>query len=260
MDGLADRIDHIVIETVDEERLFSFLHGVLGLPTAWPLAQWGALREAGVGAGNCNIGCNHRINPAGPSAPTLTMIALQPKEPLDAVHAELGRRGLQPSEPSAGNALDLPAEAAFEPWRQGWAISVVWSGPEFPMAFFCAYAHDMDARASSEREAFEASGGGPFGITGLNAVVIRTPDPPHAARAWANLLGDGALAAEDLLRTPGGPELRLRPGEPGAGLVFGVRSLDQAASAAAERQLPHQAGPRIQLDPRGCLGLDIAFE
>ena len=117
----------------------------------------------------------------------------------------------------------MPAEEPFEPWRRGWAIVVVWAGPSFPMAFFCAYDHDMDARAALERKAFEASGGGPFGITGLNAVVIRTPDPARAARAWAKVLGDDALVAENLLGLPGSPELRLCPGEPATGLVFGVR-------------------------------------
>lgn len=260
MDGLASRVDHVVIETGNEDELFSFLHERMGLPVAWPLARWAGLHEGGIGAGNCNIGCNHLINPGRDVTPALTLIALQPAGTVDAVLAELSSRSLAPSEPMTANALDLPETGAFDPWRRGWTTIMVWGGPDLPMPLFCDYDHDMDERAACELANFEAEEGGPFGITALRAVEVSTPDVPRATRAWTVVLGENAVVGEDVLALPGSPELRFRVGAPSTGLLFGVRSLDQAASAAADRYLSYETGRQVRLDPADTLGLNIAFE
>ena len=55
--AIVRRVDHVIIETADEAALFQLFTGTLGLPIAWPVAQWGRYHEGGASVGCCNIGC-----------------------------------------------------------------------------------------------------------------------------------------------------------------------------------------------------------
>jgi hypothetical protein len=260
LDQVGRRVDHVVIETGDEEALFSFFIDVVGLPMAWPVAQWGFIREGGVGVGNCNLGCNHVLDPNSDPTPTVRAVAFEPAAEVPAIVAELQQRGLAPTEPVASGPIDLPDTEPFAPWQRGWTNVMVLGGPLSPLPFICAYDHDVVERARAERMRLDATGGGPLGITDLRALVIHTDDVDAAAATWAALLGPTALVGSAVLALPGGPELRIRAGASPPALVFGVRSVSDAAAGARELGIGCEPGEQIQLDPADALGLDIRLE
>lgn len=257
---VSRRVDHVVIEADDEEELFSFFTDVLGLPTAWPVAKWGFIHEGGVGVGNCNLGCNHTLDPNADPTPTVRAIALEPAGALPAVVEELERRGLTLTEPMASGPIALPDTEPFAPWQRGWTTVMIFGAPLDPLPFICAYDHDVEERARAEGVTFDATHGGAFGITDLRAVIVHTDDVDGVTASWATLLGHEALKDNAVLALPEGPELRIRHGTSPPALVFGVRSVDDAAGAARSLGISCESGEQIRLDPADALGLDIRLE
>jgi hypothetical protein len=255
---IATGIDHVIVEALDNRAVYRFFTEVLALPSAWPLAQWGEIHEAGVNLGSCNIGCNHQ--PAGnDSAPTVRMIALEPAHPIPVVIDMLSERGLVPTEALVSGVIEhLPDEEPFKPWRQGFTNVGVFGDGLDTLPFICAYDHDVEERHRSQLAQLESSGGGVLGITGLTAVILHTDDVAALGASWECLLGSQARVATDRLTPNRGPELHLATGDAPPALVLGVHSASDAATALHEVGInSHQQGEVLKLDPADTVGLDI---
>ncbi len=248
----------MVVEVGDEQALFEFLTGTLALPTAWPMAQWGLIREAGVGLGNCNIGCNHPLDPNSDPSAAVRAIAFEPASAIVEVVAELRRRGLSPTEPIASGPIDVPQEEQFDPWRRGWTNVIVMGGPLDPLPFVCAYDHDVVARLHDEQARFDDLGGGRLGVTGLRAVIVHTDDVDREAASWAALLGPATSGRPTAFKLTSGPELWIEPGEGPPALLLGVRSMKPAIEALDSLGIGHEDRTGdVRLQPTATMGLDL---
>lgn len=248
----------MVIETGDEERLFDFLHTAIGLPVAWPVAQWGTFHEGGVSLGNCNLGCNHQSDPRSSSTPTVRMVAFEPNDAAPAVIEELTRRQLTPSDAMPSGAIEwLPDVEPYAPWRSGWTNVVMLDGPRNPMPFVCAYHHDVRARVHRDEARLAAAAGGRLGITGLIAVLVHSGDVAEDTAAWQRLLGPPSPERPGAFTLAAGAELWLRSGSGPPALVLGVRSLAAAATALTQLGISYAGEDELYLDPSDALGLDL---
>lgn len=255
---IATRIDHVVVEALDNRAVFRFFSDVLGLPAAWPLARWGEIHEGGINLGSCNIGCNHQPQSEG-SAPTVRMIALEPAQPMPSVIEMLRQRGLVPSEALVSGVIEhLPDEEPFTPWRRGFTNVAVFGDQLQTLPFMCAYDHDVDQRHRSQLEQLASSGGGPLRITGLSAVILHTGEVSRLGASWESLLGSRARVRPDRFAPARGPELHLAPGDAPPALLLSVHSTRHAAAVLRELRINvHEQAETLRLDPADTLGLDI---
>jgi hypothetical protein len=251
-------VDHVVVEAGDEHALFDLLTGTLGLPTAWPMAQWGLVHEAGVGLGNCNIGCNHPLDLNSDPRATVRAIAFEPAGTIAEVVEELGRRGLSPSAPMWSGPIAVPEQEAFEPWRRGWTTVLVIGGPRDPLPFVCAYEHDTAARRHDDKARLDAVHGGPLGITGLRAVIVHADDLHQEAEAWTALVGSPLGDRPTAFEMMNGPEVRIESGTGPPALLLGVRSMRTALDALDSMGFGHEErSDHVRLEPAALMGLDI---
>jgi hypothetical protein len=250
------RIDHIVVEAEDEAELFELLTDRLGLPVAWPHARWGPIREGGVGLGNCNLGCNHPLDPASDPSAAVRAIALEPGGSITDSADELDRLGIPHTPPLLTGVIDVPANGQFEPWRQGWSSVLLLEPGLDPVAFLCAYDHDVDARRRDQQRQLDMARGGRLGITALQAVLVPV-ERERAARAWSSLL-ESACGPAGLL-ADGGPDLQIAPDCDATCLVLGVRSRRVAARGLTELGIGYDttASGELHLDPDALMGLHL---
>lgn len=255
---IATGIDHVVVEALDNRAVYRFFSDILGLPTAWPLAQWGGIHEGGINLGTCNIGCNHQAKTNDP-APTVRMIALEPAHPLPTVIDMLDQRGFVPSEALVSGVIEhLPDEEPFTPWRQGFTSVAVFADGLSPLPFICAYDHDIVQRHRWQVEQLASSGGGALHITGLSAIILHTDDVPGVGASWESLLGTRARVGRDRLAPARGPELHLAPGHAPPTLLLSVHSARHAEATLHALGINfHERAETLQLDSADTLGLDI---
>lgn len=252
------RIDHVVVEAADEQALFDLLTGDLGLPVAWPVAQWGLIHEGGVGLGNCNLGCNHPFDPASAPGATVRALALEPAAPLADALASLERRGVAVTEPMPSGTIDVPDEPMFDPWRRGWHNALVHTAGMHPTAFVCDYDHDTAARRRQDRARLDTANGGRLGVTDLRQVVVHADDVDAAVEMWRPLLGD---PHEHGTFSPGdGPQVSFRQGSEPPALLLGVGSIAAAGAALGRLGIGHSLDGttgEVHLDPDDVGGLDL---
>jgi hypothetical protein len=219
MTGVVSRVDHVVIEAGGEQAVFDFFHATLGLPVAWPMAQWGMIHEGGINVGNCNIGCNHKLDPNSPDEPRIAAVAFEPQGGIESALRELDARGLAHSDALPSGEIDVP----FEPWNAGFTNALIFNPT--PLSFICEYHHDTAQRRRAQEEAFAAHPN-PLGITGVEGVWCNTTQ----VNAWDVFFSDGP---------PDGPWIAWddsigagSPSDEWWDLMFRVDSLEKAATAA----------------------------
>jgi hypothetical protein len=215
MTRVVSRIDHIVIEAGDEQAVFDFFHITLGLPIAWPMAQWGPIHEGGINLGNCNIGCNHKLDPNAPDEPRIAAVAFEPHGGIDRALAAMDDLGLDHTPPMPSGPID----GAPEPWKAGWTNALILNPT--PISFLCEYNHDANARRRAEAEAFAAHPN-PLGICGLRAIGLDTSDMDGWRALTRGVADDVSIICDATGR------------DAYYGLSFYVESLD-GATAEAER-------------------------
>lgn len=64
---VVKKVDHITISSTDAPGLFNFFTRELGLPVAWPLAEYPGFTTGGVQAGNVNIESLHMGKSGAPA-------------------------------------------------------------------------------------------------------------------------------------------------------------------------------------------------
>ena len=254
---MVRRIDHVLVEAADEDALVAYLTDELGLPLAWPVAQWGFIREGGVGLGNANVGCNHQLDPNSDPKATLRALAFEPAGSVDAAIAELGRRGLGSTDAMPTGPLDLPDELAFAPWRAGWTVAMPIGAPWDPVPFLCAYNHNVDERRRDDQAGLDAVDGGRLGVVELRAIVVPVDDTERAQAEWAALLSPIPQSQPGHFQPADGPAMIVRAGKGPAALLLGVRSLSAAERALRDIGIGYTGRDELRLDPADALGLDI---
>ena len=214
MTGPIRRVDHVYVELSEPQPVFEALTGPLGLPTAWPYAEYGgAFASGGVYLGDLIL----ETVSFGRGGDGLRQgIALTPHPDLPTARTELTGRG-------------IPVDADV-PFHAGERL--LWTNADLPglsgpglHVFVCEYA--LDARAWWDRCAAElaASGGGAVRVRRVEEIVVASPGV-DAALHWARVMP----FAE-------GPSLRIEPGAADArrgGIAsLRVRADDPAAAEAA---------------------------
>lgn len=259
MSAIVHQIDHIIIEAADEQAVFDWFTQTLGLPVAWPVGQWGPIHEGGACVGEVNLGCNHLMDPASDPWPAIRAIALQPVGGYEVVLPELDVRGIDYSAPMVEPGWS-PADPLLAPWNEGWTNRLVMGWREgTPVAFFCLYHHDSDARRAREVERLRSEMGGRLGITRLQELIVESSDVAADLAGWRNLLQPATEQEPGLFRIGRGPDLRVVPGDTDRylALVFKVESQVRAAAALDELGIAYEKDELIRLDPADALGLDV---
>jgi hypothetical protein len=259
MEPVVSRIDHIVIESEDEQGFFDLLTKRLGLPVAWPMKHWGLVHEAGVAVGDTNIGCNHRLDPNAPAEPTIAAVAFDPVTDIASSIAELDRRGVPHSELLPSGRLDVGDDPLCSPWNEGWTNALVFAAT--PVAFICDYHHDCDARRAEQR-ARSSHPTNALGIKGIKSVVVSTTDLERESERWRSFLAPAKEPFPGRFQFASGPALHLIPGDTDsyAGLELRVSSMKGAIARAAESGIKFaQTSRRLQIHPDEVMGLSIAL-
>jgi hypothetical protein len=211
--------------------------------------------EGAAAGGGCNIGVGHAD---GETA--LAAVALDPSESPALAQEAVRARGFSTSELLDSGTLAVPDEEPYQPWSAGWVDMAVEEWGHIPAPFACSYRHDRRARRRAEAERFAETGGGPLGITGVAAIVLKSAEPGALLDRWTRLLQPGPRIVGRCLHLGDGPALDVREGASGGAITFGVRSLRGALAALAHAGVEAHPVPgtgEVRLDPAATAGLDI---
>lgn len=247
------QLDHMMIEAEDPTALFRLFSEGFGLPVAWEFGDYGELWSGGVCAGNLNLEfCRFKE------------IRFGQREGWDFEEglARMGGLAFEPTMP-VSEAVSLLAQWGV-PFGGG-STSENWTDLEVKglldlpgIVFLSEFHFDHDAWQAGHREAFNACGGGPLGLVGVQEVLVGVRDVADASPAWGRLLRDlppvdtAAWCVADHLA------LRLVPWgkDEVASLMLRVNSLEAAVGFLAEAGLPAQESlDGVAIDPALVQGL-----
>jgi hypothetical protein len=162
--SLAYKVDHVGVSVTGAEPAFEFCRDKLGLPAAWPFAEYGPVRTGGIGLGNLNL---ELLEPS-PLLPArdpaaVGLLAFQPAPlSVDGLVAALAHRGVGYQGP-----LTI-VEGIFG------FTNVLVRALGVDLTFFCSYhypgSHDNAVRAA-ELSAVDGGTLGLQGVTELRAAV-----------------------------------------------------------------------------------------
>jgi hypothetical protein len=255
-------IDHVVVRLQTAEPLFALLSDTFGLPVAWPLQRAEFATYGWIHVGNTDIelwaaAANDDL-PVHAQPPLIHGFALEPAQSLPDSLAWMDQAGLSVRAPRAYRSLNASGEQVTNFTN---AVVQDLSAPSC-CVFFC----EWDRRATiypwaepatpPERRAklgseLERRGGGPLGITGLQAIRLGTPELKVHQRQWQALTG--ARAGQPMFLTPD-IALELIPAEHLAidSITLGIRSLEVARKFLLERGwIPQDDGTTLGIAPEG---------
>jgi hypothetical protein len=258
---LVAKIDHVFVPLVDAAAGFCFLTETLGLPVAWPFAEYGPFASGGVSLGNANF----EVLRSQGEIPVLTArtparvqgIAFEPAVPADAaLLIALDRRRI-----SHGPLIPFEGEGHGTSGLL-WTNVFVWGlvDDEHTVGFVCDYripeVRDLAARCA----ALAHAGGGRLGVEDFVEVVVGARDPMTAAARWQCLVDPLAPVSPGRWRFPAGPALRIERADEDAvsRVVLAVRSLSRAEEALRALGVGvgrMDDGLRVAAPPLG--GLDV---
>lgn len=155
--SLAYKVDHVGVSVTVAEPAFEFCRDKLGLPVAWPLAEYGPVHTGGIGLGNLNLElleASPLLSPREPAA--VGLVAFQPAPPSMAelvatlAHREVGHQGpLTIVEGIFGFTNVLVSELGVD------------------LTFFCAYHHPGSHDNAVRTAELSAVDGGTLGLQGV---------------------------------------------------------------------------------------------
>lgn len=233
--ALALRIDHVLLRPVSPRNVFSLLSDVLGLPIAWPYAEYGGFTSGGIFVGNCVLEVLDSDWARPEKDNGIVGIALEPRIGLSGVARELAQEGMgdgAPHEHVRGNAVA---------WRVVHLANLL--GDRF--AFYVEYVdRSMLTDSARMRQSFDSSNGGPLGLVAVKEVIVQARGDPGVAR-WERALGARA-SPDGAITFLSGPQLRLTPGAIPLvdTVVLRVRDLERALDMARTFNLPVESRAR----------------
>lgn len=248
---VVNRLDHLMVESLQPEPLFRVFTEAFGLPVAWAFDDYGELWSGGVVAGNVNLEfCRFKEQRFGKAdawedgvLARFGGLAFEPSMPVTELAGQLGGLGLAPG---AGhqteNWTDLEVKGLLDPPG---------------LVFLSEYSFDAAAWRAEQVRAFQESGGGRLGLWGVQELAVGVRDMAEA-QGWAGLLGglppvdDGAWLVGD------GLTLRLVPWgkDEITGLTLRVGSVESVVGLLEQAGYPCQESlDGVFLHPQGLLGL-----
>ena len=218
VESLVNRPDHVVVVHERASQAHEFATAQLGLPVAWPFADFGTFASGGVGVGNVNIEfiATRRANPV--RKPRFIGVAFEPFESIDDRFIEqLRERTIEHSAPSV---------------TPGWTTIDV---PELSTGlhyFFCEYKTPYATTSEARMQALESVGGGALGVKRAREIVIGTRDLETSMDSWRKVLGPETPDSSMRWQFENGPDLRIVEHHEDAivRLVVECQTIDPAAS------------------------------
>jgi hypothetical protein len=232
------QVDHLMVRVPDPARTHRLCTGTLGLPVAWPLADYGEFVTGGISLGNVNVEfLNSPPAPAGeegiPDRYGIVGVAFHPEFPLTDIVEELNSRGifhgpLLPFAPDTGGGKMLL-----------WTELVLTGIMPGTMVFYCEYHFNQAGFHRRMEAALAEAKGGPLGVTGLKEITVCYQNPEVPGK-WRKILAGAPGADPEAL--DGGNGLRLRlvrsDREMVSSMTIGVNSPDEAAAALEAGGVP----------------------
>ncbi len=248
--GVIRQIDHFLVRTGAPAEVLDFFTKTLGLPMAWPVANYGTFVSGGIHVGSCNLEPVAFGKPDGDVRCVFYGIAFEPIATAAEAAAELDRRGI-----TRGELQENP--------RRWTNVAIPGVSTPATYHFICHYQHDVQARRASLLKQLEDAGGGILGVRRLLAIVMHAQDLQRERKRWAALLQPTPEVAVGKWSLDAGPELHLVPGEPHGAIrnvLFQVHSLGHAARSLDEREIRYECeGSELRIDPSSVFGLDLRF-
>jgi catechol 2,3-dioxygenase-like lactoylglutathione lyase family enzyme len=191
------KLDHVFAVLDDAPRALRFMHEVLGLPLAWPFANYGSFASGGINLGNLNLELVQAQSGRTAQHPArISGVAFEPAAPIDdAFVAGLDRRGIVHSPP-------MPAAA----WTN---IAFSNLADDGTMVFATDYHAPQAKDEALHRKPLDEAGGGRLRVLGATELVIGVVDVEAARRRWQGLLSPAVPDAAMRWALGRGPALRL---------------------------------------------------
>ncbi len=233
------QVDHLMVQVPDPGRLHQFFTNDLGLPVAWPMADYGPFSTGGVSFGNVNLELLHssdemRRQGLVPEGNGIVGVAFQPLEPLEPTVKVL-------------DAYQVPHGAIIPFTIPGNGTpSTLWNNLELSgimpgsMIFYCEYTFNQTGFRQRMEHSLARANGGALGILRMKEIRIEYADPSDLKK-WQMLLPE----------TPGGvPELR----DGGDGVTVRLEKSDRNAVSSVTVQSKSLQSAKSVLKEKGLLG------
>jgi hypothetical protein len=255
LDGPISRIEHFFAISGDPETLLSFLKTELMLPEAWPYRDYGDFASGGISLGNVVFEAVRFPGTVRDGA-RFAGIALEPEVDTRALVPWLESHGVEYADPEP-----FPPGADEPLWENtllpelstdGWTI------------FVCDYKYRSEVAAGRAAAATElaVNGGGPLRISGVEALVLTSPDVGRAFDTWSRVLHTRRHGDSLNVELDDGPLIRIRSGQDASQttLVLSTESLDSAAGFLESRGWLGARDPgSVTLAPYVIQGLHIVL-
>ena len=254
------QVDHLMVQVPDPGRLHQFFTNDLGLPVAWPMADYGPFSTGGVSFGNVNLELLHssdemRRQGLVPEGNGIVGVAFQPLEPLEPTVKVL-------------DAYQVPHGAIIPFTIPGNGTpSTLWNNLELSgimpgsMIFYCEYTFKQDVFRSKMKSALDSSNGGPLGITGLAEIIIHYNES-KVLENWQFLLSSLNESETHILNGGNGVTVRLIKSDKNriSSLLISVKSLGRARSVLEEIGIfDSEDSSRNSIKPDAISGLQISL-
>jgi len=254
---VVKKVDHVTLFTQNAQQLFDVFTGTLGLPPAWPMANYPEFSTGGVQAGNVNV----ETLQAGPPAPAgsaaapqanIYGIVLEPDTPLSKVTAELETRGAKPGKPTVQTA-DVNGKKVTM-WTNVTLNAL--ARPHYTV-YLCQYSATYAALLASHKVSGPL---GKIGLTSMRELVISSKDPEAARKQWQTALAPAPMSSSGVMTIGTGPAVRIvkGTGEDIVSLVLEVESLPKARDYLQSKGLlGESSASELRMAPAAVQGLDI---
>lgn len=252
---VVKKIDHIMVNAYDAPALFNLFTEVLGLPVAWPMANYPGYQTGGVRAGNVNIEFLHYDSTSeqssGPGKTLFYGIVLEPDD-LEEVTPLLEERGAKPSKPEPQTAQIEGKTVTL--WTNVTLDALCYKSY---IVYLCEYAPEVKARMGAQAST-EPMGG--MGLESMSEVGIVSKDSKTLQEEWETVFAPDKMSKDGVISIGSGPAVRISNGQDDAfaRIVLAVGSLETARAFLQEKGLlGASTSTELTLEPSKVQGLDI---
>jgi hypothetical protein len=254
------QIDHIMVQVPDPGPVYRLFADILGLPVAWPMADYGSFSTGGVSFGNVNmeiLNSSLEMKEQGviPIQNGIVGVAFQPILGLEQTARILDEGHVSHSEIMPFTA-DINGTTTTL-WKN-LLLEDVMPGT---LVFYCEYSFNQTKFRQRMESALAAANGGAAGVTRLKEITIGYADP-DVIRHWQNILPQAPGGQPEY--RDGGNAVRVHlfgsTTTAVSSITVQVRSLDQVKIVLAEKGiLETGSGGQLSLRPDTISGMRIFF-
>lgn len=254
------QVDHLMVQLPEPERAYQLFVGELGLPVAWPMADYGSFSTGGVSFGNVNmelLNSSPEMRQQGeiPTDNGIVGIAFQPIASLESIADVL-------------EAHQIPHGpiVPFTIVRNG-TPSTLWNNLDLSgvipgsKIFYCEYTFNQTGFRQRMEYVLASSNGGALGISGMREITVEYADPQVLGR-WQMLLPEAAGGPPEIRDGGDGVTVHLKQSDRNAisSITVRVKSLEQAKGVLGGKGLLGAVTEgRISINPGLISGLQMHF-